>query len=48
MNQFRGLDACYECDYLGKEECEGGFKFFYMILELYGFKCPEIYEFQIA
>jgi hypothetical protein len=43
INQFRGLDACYKCDYLGKEDCAGGYKFLHMILELYGFKYPEIF-----
>jgi hypothetical protein len=43
LNQFRGLDACYECDYLGKEECGGGYKFLHMVLELYGFRYPEIF-----
>lgn len=43
LNQFRGLDACYECDYLSEEECRGGFKFLYMDLEFYGFRYPETF-----
>jgi len=43
LSQFRGLDACYECGALGKEECGGGFKFLHMVLGLYGFRYPEIF-----
>jgi hypothetical protein len=43
LNQFRGLDACYECEALGKEDCGGGYKFLYQVLEFYGFRYPEIF-----
>jgi len=43
LNQFRGLNACYECDYLGKEECGGGYKFLYQVLEFYGYRYPEMF-----
>jgi len=41
--QFRGLDACYDCEVLGSDDCGGGFKFLYQVLELYGFRYPEIF-----
>jgi hypothetical protein len=37
------LNACYECEALGKEECGGGYKFLYQVLEFYGFRYPEIF-----
>jgi len=43
LSQFRGLDACYKCDYLGKNECGGGYKFLYQVLGFYGFRYPEIF-----
>ncbi|MEM3833315.1 MAG: hypothetical protein QW128_06985 [Thermoprotei archaeon] len=43
LSQFRGLDACYECEALGKEDCGGGYKFLYQVLEFYGFRYPEIF-----
>lgn len=43
LNQFRGLDACYECETLGKEECGGGYKFLYQVLGFYGYRYPEIF-----
>ena len=43
LNQFRGLKACYECEYLGREECGGGYKFLYQVLEFYGYRFPEIF-----
>jgi len=43
INQFRGLDACYECDCLGKENCGGGYKFLYQVLEFYGLRHPGIF-----
>ncbi len=43
LSQFRGLDACYDCEALGKEECGGGYKSLYQVLEFYGFRYPEIF-----
>ncbi|MEM4311996.1 MAG: hypothetical protein QXX95_06380 [Nitrososphaerales archaeon] len=35
LSQFRGLDACYECETLGKEDGGGGYKFLHMVLGFY-------------
>jgi len=43
LSQFRGLDACYDCEALGKNDCGGGYKFLYNVLEFYGFRYPEIF-----
>jgi len=37
------LDACYDCEALGKGECGGGYKFLYQVLEFYGFRFLEIF-----
>jgi len=41
--QFSGLDACYDCEAIGGDDCGGGFKFLYQVLEFNGYRYPELF-----
>ena len=41
--QLQGLDACKSCEYLGTDECGGGFKFLYQVLKHRGYALPFVF-----
>jgi len=41
--QLQGLEGCRNCEYLGTEECGGGFKFLNLVLKYRGYVYPPLF-----